>query len=62
MPCSNKKERTLDVIANSEDEFNLWFWGVQILVQYPPHMFAPVQPQAEFLRKPMSQVRTTQKL
>ncbi|MEW5320094.1 MAG: hypothetical protein WDW38_011193 [Sanguina aurantia] len=35
-----KKERTLDVICNSPNEFELWFWGVQIVKHYPPQAWA----------------------
>lgn len=40
MGCRAKKERTLDVICNSPNEFELWFWGVQIVKHYPPQAWA----------------------
>lgn len=34
--CSAKKDRTLDVICMSPGDFEMWFWGIQIVKHYPP--------------------------
>ena len=34
--CSEKKDRSLDVICSNAAEFELWFWGIQIVKHYPP--------------------------
>ncbi|GAX81426.1 hypothetical protein CEUSTIGMA_g8856.t1 [Chlamydomonas eustigma] len=31
-----KKDRTLDVISSNETEFEMWYWGIQIVKYYPP--------------------------
>lgn len=36
MVCSAKKDRTLDVICMSPGDFEMWFWGIQIVKHYPP--------------------------
>ncbi|KAG2441550.1 hypothetical protein HXX76_003171 [Chlamydomonas incerta] len=40
----NKRERTLDVICRDPYEFEMWFWGVQIIRYYPPHMMSAPTP------------------
>ncbi|GLC74622.1 hypothetical protein PLESTF_001536100 [Pleodorina starrii] len=32
----SKRPRTLDVVCRSKQEFEMWFWGVQIITHYPP--------------------------
>ncbi|KXZ53219.1 hypothetical protein GPECTOR_7g1112 [Gonium pectorale] len=39
-----RNERTLDVICHTVYEFEMWFWGVQIIRHYPPSAWsAPTQ-------------------
>ncbi|PNH11006.1 hypothetical protein TSOC_002191, partial [Tetrabaena socialis] len=40
----SKRERTLDVICNTPNEFEMWFWGVQIIRYYPPHSWSAPTP------------------
>ncbi|GIL48326.1 hypothetical protein Vafri_4613 [Volvox africanus] len=42
----NKRSRTLDVICNSKHDYEMWYWGVQIIMHYPPTTFYSTPPQA----------------
>jgi len=44
-PCHitgrKQSERTLDVICGDQREFELWYWGLQVVRSYPPaHFYA----------------------
>ncbi|GFR46259.1 hypothetical protein Agub_g7811 [Astrephomene gubernaculifera] len=38
------RELTLDVICNTVNEFEMWYWGVQIIRYYPPHTWSAPTP------------------
>lgn len=45
-----QKERTLDVICTHMGDFELWFWGVQVVLNYPPQAWnAQLQQRADNL-------------
>ena len=35
----SKRERSLDVICNNHSDFEMWYWGIQVVRSYPPSKF-----------------------